>query len=354
LQSSYRKDGLDTNAALARLRERRAAVQMGAPAQQGQAFYTPAPVQAYAQASGSPLAALAAPAQVALPQPTPPTAPQFLGDDAPVDLNIGGAPTRVALGELKRGYLRNADYTQRMQQLAEQVRQAQQARAAFEAGRVQMEARLPALLAAGASRFENGPIDWQKIAHDDPLGYAKLDAEFKEYQRQKADAQALMAVRANEAHQQKLAVKQWADEWLNGQLPGWRDPGTRNTIQQLLTAHLLEVGYTAEEIQNMEILDPRQLVVAEESRQFRAMVRAEPSLLRNLGARPAAPALVHSMPGNGLLQRGGGATNAATAYERFSQLRDDPRTSGRARQEAAVAVIAARRRGVPAMTPLSR
>jgi len=334
LQGSYRRDGLDTNAALMRLRARRG----HAPPQQ------PAPVAAPPQFGQTPYA-LRLDANLSTPAPVTVAAPPQLQapGDPLVDVVIGAVQHRVPQSELIRGYLRGVDYTQKTQQLAEHVRQATQARMTFEQARAQIESRLPTLLAAGAARFEQ-PIDWQKIARDDPLGYAKLDAEFKEYQRQKADAQALLQVRANEEYQQKQQVRAWGNEWLNDRLEGWRDPGTRATYQQLIVGHLAEEGFSQDEIRNLELLDPRYLKMAEQSRRYVAMTRADPNLERNLAARPAPPGIVHAMQGNGLLQRG---SQIGGANERWTQMRDDPRASSGAKREAAVAAIAERRRNPP-------
>jgi hypothetical protein len=337
LAGSYRRDGLDTNAALRRLRERR-----GEPAPGQQAL--PAQIETVPQYAlpldPSLRQTQSAPAQAWQPAPVPPAAMA----DPLVDLQIAGAHHRVPQSELIRGYLRGVDYTQKTQQLAEQVRQATQARQTFEMWRAQIEQRLPALLTAGAARFEQ-PIDWQKIARDDPLGYAKLDAEFKEYQKQKADAQALLQIRANEDFQNKQQVRAWGNEWLNARLEGWRDPGTRALIQNAIITYLAqEEGYSPDEIRNLEVLDPRQIVMADKARRYTVMTRADPNLERNLAARPAAPGIVHTMQGNGLLQRG---PQIGGANERWTQLRDDPRASGGARREAAVAAIAERRRNPP-------
>jgi hypothetical protein len=110
--------------------------------------------------------------------------------------------------------------------------------------------------------------------------------------------------------------------------------------------HLQSVGYSPEEIANYEALDPRQIVILEESRRFRQLVAAYPDLLRTPQMHPEHPQARGATPqvlgGGGLLSTRDPALNEETAAQQeWDQARD--RGNRRQSQDAAVALIAARR-----------
>jgi hypothetical protein len=281
-----------------------------------------------------------------MPQPGPPGDPVF-------DLTFNGQPQRVALSELIRGYMRNSDYTTKTQANAQQLRQAQEAVAAFTNARVALEARLPSLIAAYSGEFER-PVDWVKLAAEDPIGYAQKDARYKQFQAAVKEQRDLAELRGREDLMRKQEMRRLGHEFLMAVLPGWRDPATRQQLQLLQTQHLRAVGFTPEEIEQTELLDPRHIIILEESRRFRALVAAHPELLRSPSMRPVPPARRGDMPqpmaGNGRLDRQSPQAGAGDAERRWQEL---PVRSGAAAREAAVSLIAARRHSANGANPLA-
>jgi hypothetical protein len=350
-----RPGGMTESEALAELRRRRTGSSAPSP---GPTAPAPAmqPWQPPAQGAFSPLTGAVGPppgvdrAPAALEfQPGP-----LSSQDPFFDLVVQGQPQRVALSELIRGYMRQSDYTAKSQQNAEQLRVAQQAHQAFDAARVQMEQRLPQLIAGFGNEFDR-PIDWEKLAREDPIGYAQKDARFKAYQIARAEQAHLAQIRANEETSRKMEMKRLGHEFLSQVVPGWSDPVTRQQLVGLHNQHLREVGYTPEELDQIELLDPRQIVILEESRRFRALVGAHPELLRETPR--ATPPARREMPsatgaGNGRgFDRQPGNGQASELQRQWDEMPD--RTGANAR-ELAVQLIGARRRasGTGSVAPL--
>jgi hypothetical protein len=372
-QGRYRNDGLNEAQGLAKLRQRRGGEAAPPPgeASPGPALRTrpsgetlpldpgPAPYSPLTTVLddlGPPIVPGAAPSPGAGGGPLAPG--PALPNDPIFDLSFNGQPQRVALSELIRGYMRHSDYTAKTQANAAQLRQAQEAVTQFNKAREVLEARLPSIIAAYGGEFDK-PVDWVKLATEDPIGYAAKDARFKQYQASLQEQRNLAELRAREDHTRKSEMRRLGHEFLMSVLPGWRDPATREQLQQLQANHLRAVGFTPEEIEQTELLDPRHIIILEESRRFRALVAAQPELLRSGPLRPTPPAQRGAMPrplqGNGRFERQSAAqADGGDAERRWQEL---PVRSGAAAREAAVSLIAARRRagnagGVPPMAPL--
>lgn len=271
-------------------------------------------------------------------------APPALPAGGMVDVVINGQTVPVTLDELRRGYLRQQDYSAKTAAAAEQLKTAQQAHAAFDHARQQLEQRLPQIVAGLDEEFSQ-PIDWVKLAREDPIGYAQKDARHKAYQAAKQEQANLIELRRREDFNRKAEMRRLGHEFLAQVLPGWADPTTRQQLQALQTQHLTSVGYSPEEIAAYEALDPRQIIILEESRRFRVIAAQYPDLLRMQELTPEHPqargVTVAAMPGNGLL---GGRDPAGMAEGEAQQNWEAARDQGgRAAREAAVSLIAARR-----------
>ena len=352
--ASFRRDGISQTDAMAEIARRRQAqpsardVQAGRVARQPPAARAPdppvdtggafSPLQT--SVDGTPPALLPTPTPTATDHPLAP-GPQ-LPNDPVFDLTIGGQPTRVALSELVRGYMRHSDYTAKTQQNATLLKTAQDAHLAFDNARKALEARLPAVIAAFGDEF-SAPIDWVKLSREDPIGYTQKDARYKAWLAAQQEQQNLATLRSNENQLQKREMMRIGHDFLSAVLPGWRDEATRKDLQKAQLHHLRQVGYTDDEIDKYEMLDPRQVVILEESRRFRAIVAAHPELLRpqSDALRPQPPPQ-RETGGNGRQPRLPQSEVAAGEAERAWQELPE-RSGGRAR-EVAIDLIGARRR----------
>lgn len=175
-------------------------------------------------------------------------------ETAVVTIKIGDAEREVTVGELKRGYLREQDYTRKTQEVAEArktfVTQAQQ----YE-GHFQTQLQEVGFL---AQTLMQQLVEGDKATNWDELRQ-KNPAEFVARQHDKQQKQQLLgrAIQAfkegqqrqsglqQEQHQQHLAEE---SQKLLTVIPEWIDPAVRQTEQQKVAKFLLDMGVSEEEV----------------------------------------------------------------------------------------------------------
>jgi hypothetical protein len=241
-----------------------------------------------------------------------------------VQVEVDGQLVPVTVDELRRGYLREHDYRRKSQQLTTDLRRAQEMQQQFAAARQALEQRLPAY--AAPAEFA-APVDWEKLAREDPIGSVQKIARLLAAQQAQAEAQQLAQTRAQEEIQRKHAMMQAGHEVLCRVIPGWADPATRTLIQQAIAQHAVSLGYPAEQVSSAEVLDPREILMAWKSmnydRLMQARVQPQP-----VGAR--------TVNGNGSNRRQPQAAALSELEERFQQTHhiDDALAVMKARDEA--------------------
>lgn len=311
-------EGRSIDNALAEMQRRRNAE--APPASQAVATTPPSPWQSQ-QAPALP------PPDAVMPgAEQPPPVSQSTGTapaDLVVQLEIDGALVPVTIHELQLGYLREQDYRRKSQALAQEQRRYQDQHQQLAAVRQALEARLPAYAAHFANEFSQ-PVDWERLSREDPIGTGQKVARLLAYQQTLAEQQNLERARAQEEHGRKQQLHAIGHDVLSRVIPGWADPPTRQVIQQALRAHAISMGWTAQEVDRAELLDPRDVYLAWKSMNYD----------RLMGQRIVPqPAGMPTYSGNGV-RRVQGTPTLADAEERFRQTH---------RMEDAVAVAAARR-----------
>jgi hypothetical protein len=325
-----------------------------APPRSREEFTAPGDGMRPAEGDGySPLSALLADATEsrigtdwpAAPAPGQAARPAPVGDPT-FTLTIGGQPRDVPLSELARGYIGATELHTLRTQADQHLRQAQDAQAQFTRAREALEQRLPLLIAELAEPDGGKPIDLLKLAREDPIGYAQVAARREMRREAEAELARLHEVRAREETTRKQQIKAMGHQFLARVLPGWADAGTRQQLQTAQATHLRECGYSQEEIDAAEMLDPRQIIILEESRRFRALVRAYPDLLRQDAPRPRPPQArdtPRAMPGNGRLAERAQAQPSGRLAEAERSWADLGAREGAVARETAVSLIGARR-----------
>lgn len=157
---------------------------------------------------------------------------------------------KLSLKELQQGYLRQADYTRKSQEVAkaraevqEQVRQAQQQAAGQFAQR--LEQLQSALVKTIAPELAN--VDWNKLANEDAFEYVRLSNRAKEIndvlQQIETDKTAANEVSKQEQEQKNAQVWQQSLEVLQRDIPDWGAP-----VAQRLSKAAQDVGFDANEV----------------------------------------------------------------------------------------------------------
>lgn len=300
--------GLGIEQALAKLQERRRAEADGLPPQATP--QSPAPDRPLI--AERPLAPELPPPDAQMPYGERPAADPPLAlaqqDGGAVSVVIDGQVMSVPLDELRRGYLRERDYTQKAQQAAAEMRRAQEAAQQFATARQALEQRLTAAL-PGQGEFA-APVDWEKLAREDPIGATQKIARLLSVQQVAAEQQQLAQARAQEDLQRKQQMMAAGHEVLCRLIPGWSDAATRGVIQMAIGRHAVELGYPAEQVSRAEVLDPREILMAWQSMNYRRLMEARVQP-QPIGAR--------TLNGNGANRRQPQAAGLTELEDRFHQ-----------------------------------
>ena len=157
---------------------------------------------------------------------------------------------KLSLKELQQGYLRQADYTRKSQEVAkaraevqETARQAQQQAAGQFAQRLdQLQA---ALVKTVAPELAN--VDWDKLANEDAFEYVRLSNRAKQIndvlQAIETDKTAAGEISKQEQEQKKAQSWQQSLEVLQKDIPDWGAP-----VAQRLAKAAQDVGFDANEV----------------------------------------------------------------------------------------------------------
>ena len=175
-------------------------------------------------------------------------------DEAEQFFDIDG--NQVSLSELRSGYLRQADYTKKTQEIAEQRKAYQEAQ--FDKHQLRQEALqgIEALKQQMAIEFRQIEMpDWDFLVENDPAEFQR-----QQYIWQKREAsvrqmyEAEMALRtqaeAYEKEQHQLALQESQKQFLQ-KYPEMKDTNTSALVLGEITQLLVDNGFSKEEIQGV-------------------------------------------------------------------------------------------------------
>ena len=184
-------------------------------------------------------------------------------------VTANGEEIEVTYDELLKGYSRQADYTQKTQQLSNLRNEYEAAKQQYQQSvpeldnlKQQYSSALGQLINDGHAGLERFNIDWQGLKDTDSEKYLMMRDEFnqardsierlkskKQHEDQQIHAQQAQQLQQVIAHEHEAMVRV---------LPDWADPGVRSQIAQSVKQYGLSVGYTEQELSN--IVDHRQLL----------------------------------------------------------------------------------------------
>jgi hypothetical protein len=196
--------------------------------------------------------------------------------------------------ELKGALLRQADYTQKTQEVAEQRKALEQKAQLFEAQQrisaqtfdKQVELRE---IQNRLSQFEN--MDWQSLVDSDPVQATRLNLAFQQLQQQAARKSQELQQAQSHAEQLSAAQRQQmlneAQKELTARLPNF----SAQTAEKIKTA-ARSYGLSDQELNN--VIDPRYVHVLHDAMQWRALQEAKPKAMQKVQdapkvAKPNAP-----------------------------------------------------------------
>ncbi|WP_272970444.1 hypothetical protein [Comamonas terrigena] len=194
-----------------------------------------------------------------------------------------GTEIAAPIAELKAGYLRHADYTQKAQQLGEERRQAAE-QLSMQLQQAQQLTRDQAMLMALSDQLAMyQKADWNALFQHDPAEASRLQALWRQTEGQAnqlthglqlaaQQQQQLQAQRHLQASEEALTVLQTA-------IPGFGKPHLA-AMRETGLAH----GFTEAELS--QVSDARTLKVLHEAAQWRALQAKKPGVQQQVRAAP--------------------------------------------------------------------
>jgi hypothetical protein len=232
----------------------------------------------------------AAPPQAqAEPEPQPAAEPQAQEEDTTVTVRIDGKDVEVPLSELKNGYQRQADYTRKTMEAAEQrkaaeaqISQAQQERQAYAANLQRMQAQLEGALQ------QQQQTNWEELLQSDPVEYLRQQHQAQARQAQLnqvyAEQQKVASLQqAEQAHARQSYLMQQQDELL-AKLPDWKDESKAKAEKTALRDYLLDNGYDRHTVDT--ITDAKAVLLARKAMLYDQMVGKASAAAKKVSALP--------------------------------------------------------------------
>lgn len=192
--------------------------------------------------------------------------------------------TSVDLDELKRGYLRQADYTKKTQEVAEARKQLQQAFQDRQQERQTLAENLNlALNVIEPQLAELAKTDWDRLASEDAYAYAEKRALFDQasvrYNKLVQQAQQVVQQQQQEAQRNLQQKLQQEGEKLRMAIPDFADPKRARSLKSAITEYAVSaMGLSEKEAKS--ITDHRMIVLLNKARQFDALQRGDLSAAR--------------------------------------------------------------------------
>lgn len=192
-------------------------------------------------------------------------------EDDGADAEAGeSAEEEITPEEREKGYLRQADYTKKTQELADLRKQVETEHASLREAREKYAALLGELEKALKESQPKEP-DWDRLKARDPARYAVEWAEWQRYQKSLEDVQReQLRVQQEEVEaRQKVLDEMLAAE--NARLieifPEWKDPEKQKASKRALAEYARDTyGYTPEQLN--QVYDHRILVLFHKAMQF--------------------------------------------------------------------------------------
>ena len=176
-------------------------------------------------------------------------------EDQPEEIVVELDGKQVTVDELKKGYLRQSDYTRKTQQVAEERKSLEAELSVIREERSQYEQLLPALQQQLHAMANQEP-DWETLYQQDPIGAIqeerKWRVQMQHRQEQLAAIQAEQS-RLNQLHQNEQ-VKQFEHhltqerELLLERMPSWKDAKVASAERAKVKEYAQKLGFSAEEL----------------------------------------------------------------------------------------------------------
>lgn len=182
-------------------------------------------------------------------------------DDASFDIlsaTVEVDGEEITVEELKRGNLRQRDYTRKTQELAETRRQMEAQAQEIERERAQYAQMLPALQQRIEQSVEQEP-DWDTLYDADPAMAAKAERQWrKQNEERQAQLQAVQAEQQRLQQLQQQKMQQMQAQYVEQQreilpeiIPEWRDSKVASKEASDIRNFLIGEGFSEQDISGL-------------------------------------------------------------------------------------------------------
>lgn len=198
-------------------------------------------------------------------------------------VTVDGTDLSVNLEELIQGYQRNADYTRKTQELAQERTQSSEF---VERSKKDVEAKLQRLdqlnnAAQAQLQQEYAEVDFEKLYDEDPVEAARLEHKMRKKHEQLSQVsqqtQELQAQEFNKylGEQQKL---------LTQKIPEFTDEQKGPRFKQQMRDYLGNIGFNDTEINS--VYDHRYVMLVKDAMSYRNLQKAKPGIKKKVANAP--------------------------------------------------------------------
>lgn len=197
--------------------------------------------------------------------------------------------TPEQIAEVYKNGLRQADYSRKTMEVAEQRKaaEAEIAKASQERAEYQNKIHAYAIQLEGALN-EQSQINWQELIDNDPVEYLKQQHLYNQRQAALIQAQNEQG-RLSQIHEQERMQRY--SEYLEAQkqslienLPAWKDEKKAAAEKSEMREFLLSQGFTNEDIAG--VADHRHVLLIRDAMQFRKLLKDAPAAAKKVSQAP--------------------------------------------------------------------
>ena len=236
----------------------------------------------------------------------------------------------LSADELRKGYLRQSDYTKKTQSLSEQRKEMESLTEQYNSQLQQIQAERQQYIQHLQALSENQDIkkfdiDWERLRLEDPLECVTKRQEFQEAKEKaeevKTKAKQAMARSAAEKEQQWAKVVEDEKAKLIAALPEWGETDSQRQLATELRTYAQTQGYSEPEIDSL--VDHRSFLVLRKAMLYDQMQNANPKA-KKLKGKPK------------VIRAGKGASRTQAQRDALKTKRNQLKNSGHVRDAAKV------------------
>ena len=198
-------------------------------------------------------------------------------------VTIDGTDLSVNLEELIQGYQRNADYTRKTQELAQERSQSSEF---VERSKKDVEAKLQRLdqlnnAAQAQLQQEYAEVDFEKLYDEDPVEAARLEHKMRRKHDQLAQVQQQTQELQSQEFNKYLGEQQ---KLLTQKIPEFTDEQKGPRFKQQMRDYLGNIGFNDTEINS--VYDHRYVMLVKDAMSYRNLQKAKPQIKKKVANAP--------------------------------------------------------------------